>query len=68
MADKKGTTLTSNIRNGITGAFAKKDDDFNGKDMQAASILHGVLGAVVGGFIGRTRAMKGKEPIAKVFF
>lgn len=68
MADKKGSTLTANLRNGITGAFAKKEDDFNGKDMQAASLLHLGLGAVVGGFIGRFRAERGKPAIAKVFF
>lgn len=68
MADKKGTKLTENIRNGITGAFAKKEDDFNGKDLQAASLIHLALGAVAGGFVGRHRAERGKPAIAKVFF
>lgn len=68
MADKQGSKLTSNLRNGITGAFAKKEDTYNGKDMQAASLMHLVGGAVVGGVVARYRAEKGKPAIAKVFF
>lgn len=68
MADKKGTKLTENLRNGITGAFAKKEDDFNGKDLQTASILHLALGSVLGGFIGRRRAEAGKPAIGKILF
>lgn len=68
MADKQGTKLTTNLRNGITGAFAKKDDTFNGKDLQAASLLHLAGGAVVGGVIARFRAEKGKPAIARILF
>lgn len=68
MADKKGTTFTKQLTNGISAIAAKKEDDFNGADMRAAGILHAILGVAVGSVVARKRAQSGAEPIAKLFF
>lgn len=68
MADKKGTTFTKQLTNGISAIAAKKDDDFNGADMRAAGLIHTVIGVALGSVVARNRAAGGKEPIAKLFF
>lgn len=68
MAEKKGTTLTKQLTNGLTAIAAKKDDEYNGADMRAAGLVHAAAGLIVGSVVARSRAKDGKDPIAKVFF